>query len=181
MTPTEVSIHLIESIPRQVSSSHFETPQSHLSDHIRSPRANPFVERLPFRAFVDWFWKARKIRSGRAKVPVEKIYAYIAIFLVQRIQINVQLRGIHFITQFVFIAPVVSTGQRMKFQRMEMQLPRMCSFFDRTKQSCSNKKRVFLPNHFELSLTLIVHFYCKINFKEIVSLSKKFIQEKAVH
>lgn len=82
----------------QVSSSHFQTPQSHLSDHIRSPRANPFVERLPFRAFVDWFWKARKIRCGRAKVPVEKIYTYIATFLVQWIQINVQLKEIHFIT-----------------------------------------------------------------------------------
>lgn len=44
----------------------------------------------------------------------------------------------------------------------------MCSFFDRSKQSCSNKKTVFLPIHFEndlggveSSLTFSAHFYCK--------------------
>ena len=48
-------------------------------------------------------------------------------FLVQRIQINVQLKEIQFITQFVFIATDFSIGQRMKFQRMEMQLLGMCA------------------------------------------------------
>ena len=105
-------------------------------------------------------------------------------FLVQRIQINVQLKEIHFITQFVFTATVISNGQKMKFQRTKMKLPSKCPPSSTVENRVvATRKQYFFPfilKGVESSVIFFVHFCCKINFKEIASLSKKCIQEKAV-
>ena len=109
---------------------------------------------------------------------LSKKYIYTSLFfLVQRIQINVQLKEIHFITQFVFIATVISNGQRMKFQQTKMKLPSKCPPSSTVRNRVvATRKQYFFPfilKGIESSLIFFVHFWCKINFKEIVSLSRK--------